>query len=172
MIRKATAADIDAVFKIYSDTHTFEEEGKLQIGWIRELYPTRETAENALFRNDLFVLEQGGEILGAAIINQLQVEEYYDAKWHYPAVDNEVMVLHTLVISPFHSGKGLGRAFVDFYENYALDKGCKYLRMDTNERNLAARVLYKKLGFSECDIIPCSFNGINGVRLVLLEKKL
>lgn len=82
------------------------------------------------------------------------------------------MVLHTLVISPFHSGKGLGRAFVDFYENYALDKGCKYLRMDTNERNIAARELYKKLGFSECDIIPCSFNGINGVRLVLLEKKL
>ena len=44
--------------------------------------------------------------------------------------------------------------------------------MDTNARNRAARALYKKLGYEEVSIVPCTFNGIAGVQLVCLEKKL
>jgi len=65
-----------------------------------------------------------------------------------------------------------GRRFVDFYENYALELGCPYLRMDTNERNARARAMYKKLGYREIGVIPTVFNGIAGVNLVLLEKAL
>jgi len=61
---------------------------------------------------------------------------------------------------------------VAFYEQYALQNGCFYLRMDTNARNTRARALYKSLGYTEPDIVPCVFNGIPGVQLVLLEKKL
>lgn len=43
--------------------------------------------------------------------------------------------------------------------------------MDTNQKNTAARALYKKLGYREVDIRLCGFNGIPGVNLVLLEKK-
>ena len=45
-------------------------------------------------------------------------------------------------------------------------------RMDTNERNQAARALYARLGYSEPSIVDCVFNGIPGVRLVCLEKTL
>jgi len=82
------------------------------------------------------------------------------------------MVLHTLVISPAAARRGLGKAFVRFYEEYALQNGCPYLRMDTNARNLGARALYHKLGYEEADAVPCVFNGIEGVQLVLLEKYL
>lgn len=34
-------------------------------------------------------------------------------------------------------------AFVKFYEEYAIQKGCSVLRMDTNERNTIARKLYQ-----------------------------
>ena len=44
--------------------------------------------------------------------------------------------------------------------------------MDTNERNTAARALYRRLGYREADVVPCVFNGLEGVRLVLLEKQL
>ena len=81
-------------------------------------------------------------------------------------------VLHTLVISPEASGRGLGKAFVRFYEDYALAHGCRELRMDTNERNAAARAMYRKLGYRETGIVPTVFNGIPDVRLVLLEKHL
>ena len=82
------------------------------------------------------------------------------------------MVLHTLVIAPQAFGKGYGKAFVKFYEDYTLSQGCCYLRMDTNARNLRARAMYKKLGYKEIGIVPCVFNGIDGVKLVLLEKRL
>lgn len=44
--------------------------------------------------------------------------------------------------------------------------------MNTNAKNAAARRLYQKLGYAELDIVPCIFNGIPNVQLVLLEKKL
>ena len=83
--------------------------------------------------------EEKGKIIGCAVINQQQVKEYADANWRFPAPDAEVMVLHTLVVSPKITGKGIGSAFVDFYENYALEHSCHYLRMDTNEKNIVAR---------------------------------
>ena len=54
----------------------------------------------------------------------------------------------------------------------ARENGCTVLRMDTNAKNAAARRLYLKLGYAEPDIVPCIFNGIPNVQLVLLEKKL
>ena len=49
---------------------------------------------------------------------------------------------------------------------------CTMLRMDTQEMNVNARKLYQKLGYTEVDTVPCSFNGIADIRLVLLEKKI
>ena len=172
MIRKALAADIPAVASIYDKLHTEEEAGRATIGWIRGVYPTEDTARQALSRHDLFVLENGGKIVGAAIINQTQVDAYYGGPWAYEAEEAEVMVLHTLVIDPDAAGKGYGKQFVAFYEDYARQNGCRCLRMDTNSRNARARAMYRKLGYREAGIVPCVFNGIEGVGLVLLEKML
>lgn len=172
IIRKATAADLAAVAAIYEEIHDAEEAGQAEIGWQRGVYPTAQTARDALERDDLFVQEEAGRIAGAAIINQRQCEGYDGAAWRHPAQDSEVMVLHTLVISPRASGRGAGRAFVGFYEEYARRQGCCFLRMDTNERNSRARGMYARLGYQEIGIMPTTFNGMAGINLVLLEKAL
>lgn len=172
MIRKAVHTDIPAVAAIYGRVHDGEEQGRTTIGWVREIYPTAATAQAAVERGDLFVMEDGGQVVAAAILNQSQVPEYALCPWRYPARDDEVMVLHTLVVDPAAQGRGYGRSFVDYYERYALDHGCRYLRMDTNLRNLAARRMYAKLGFAEPGVVACTFNGIPGVELVCLEKRL
>ena len=59
-----------------------------------------------------------------------------------------------------------------FAFDYARKNGCICLRIDTNEKNENARRLYAKLGYREAGIVPCVFNGIPGVNLVCLEKKL
>ena len=76
IIRKGTQADLVSVEQLYNDIHTAEETGQQTIGWIRGVYPTRATAQAALDANDLFVLEDAGEILGAARINKAQVDSY------------------------------------------------------------------------------------------------
>ena len=169
--RLAKKEDIPAISAIFEEIHK-EEEKNPTVGWIRGIYPTAATAEKALERGDLFVQEAEGKMVGTAIINQIQVDVYRDGNWRYAATDDEVMVLHTLVISPRCAGRGCGEAFAKFYEDYARENGCSVLRIDTNERNLRARAMYEKLGYRESDIVPCQFNGIDGVHLVLLEKKL
>ena len=172
-IRRGTREDIPAVAAIYDRILTEEEQGRASVGWIRGVYPTEATALEALEAGELFVMTEGGNLTAAARINRVQVPEYSLAPWAHPeAPADRIMVLHTLVVDPLCGGKGHGSAFVGFYERYALEQGCPYLRMDTNEKNAAARRLYRRLGYSEAGIVPCAFNGIPGVRLVCLEKKL
>ena len=45
-------------------------------------------------------------------------------------------------------------------------------QMDTNAINTRARAMYHKLHYHEADILPCVFNGLPDVQLVLLEKRL
>lgn len=172
MIRKATMQDIPAVAALYEAIHGEEEAGRTTTGWIRGVYPTRKTAEIALEQEELYVLEEDGEVLAAARLNREQVDVYAQVPWLYEAAEDQVFVLHTLVVSPAASGRGLGSRFVAFYEDLARNLGCPVLRMDTNERNAIARRMYKKLGYREAGIAPCVFNGIPGVGLVCLEKRL
>lgn len=172
MIRKATASDIDSVAEIYKNIHAREKLGITHTGWLADVYPLKSTAEAALARDDLFVYENNGRILASAVINQLQVDVYADCDWLFKADDSKVMVLHTLAVEPSAAQNGIGTEFVSFYEDYAVKNGCTVLRMDTNAKNEIARKFYKKLGYREADTVPCIFNGIPDVQLVLLEKSL
>ena len=172
MFRKATIYDLDAIAAIYDRIHTQEETGVAVIGWIRDIYPTRQTAIKAIEAEEMFVCEEDGEILCCGRINQTQDECYKDGAWQYPVSDNQVMVLHTLVVDPLRARKGCGTEFLRFYEEYAKEHNCPYLRLDTNARNLRARAFYQKHGYSQVGIVPCEFNGIAGVDLVLLEKRI
>jgi len=171
MIRKANNKDILNVVQIYNKILELEAVGKSQTGWQKGVYPTDKTAIDALKKGHLFVMEIDGAIIASAKINQEQVPEYANCKWEFEAPDNNVMVIHTLVVDPDKFGNGYATEFVRFYEKYALEHDCQYLRMDTNATNYLARRLYKKLGYSEPGIVSCSFNGIEDVKLVCLEKR-
>lgn len=172
MIRRATTRDIPAIAGIYERIHDEEAAGRLTTGWLRGVYPTETTALAALEAGDLFVLDDGGDVVAAARINRLQVPAYAKVAWKYPARDDQVMVLHTLTVDPLRARRGYGRAFLDFYEDYALQNNCQVLRIDTNAKNTAARAMYARRGYIESGIIPTVFNGIPGVDLVCMEKRL
>ena len=175
MIRKAQKDDTERIAEIYDaiiESDNNADSGDSHVGWQKGVYPTAKTAEDALERDDMFVMVERGRIVASAIINRVQIDSYRECNWKYAADDSEVMVLHTLCVDPTESGNGYGKRFVAFYENYAAENGCTCLRMDTNERNTNARRMYKKLGYDEAGIVPCDFNGIKGIGLVCLEKKI
>ncbi len=45
IIRKACEKDIDAVNEIYDHIHTEQEKGAVYTGWVRDVYPKRDTAK-------------------------------------------------------------------------------------------------------------------------------
>ena len=170
--RKADRGDLDAICRIYEKSHDAEEAGLSTTGWLRGIYPVRATAEASLDRDDMYVAELDGKTVATGVINQIQVDVYYGCGWKYRAADEEVSVLHTLAVDPDARGAGVGPAFVRFWEQLAADRGCRVLRIDTNAINKRARRMYADLGYIETDIVPTVFNGIPGVDLVLMEKKI
>lgn len=184
IFRKATTEDIDAIVTIYDHIHDAEEAGVTTTGWSRSIYPKMETAEAALERDDIYVCELTEEeaarsgadrcclnnIAATAIINKIQVDVYAEVEWEKQAADEEVLVLHTLVVEPKLRFGGIGREFIKFYEQCAREQGCTELRIDTNARNAIARRFYAGLGYKEVGMVPTVFNGIPGVDLVMLEK--
>lgn len=172
MFRKAVPGDLDQIAAIYDAIHTEEESSRATIGWIRAIYPTRQTADDAIQAGEMYVAEEEGRIVASAKIDQAQVDVYADAPWSRDDAPDAVLVLHTLVVDPSYKGRGCATRFVHFYEDLGRKRSCTALRMDTNERNAAARSLYAGLGYQEVGIVSCDFNGIPGIRLVCLEKLL
>ena len=170
IIRQAKWTEMDAVAEIYERIIEEEEQGKVTIGWKRDVYPTKATAAAAQEKQELYVLEDEGRIVAAMRLNQEQLPAYRDCQWEYPVADEQVMVMHTLVVDPAAGKHGYGKQMVAFYEQYAADHHCPSLRIDTNEKNVRARALYQQLGYKEVGIVPCTFNGLAGVPLVCLEK--
>ena len=152
LVRKAVPADIPAVTAIYGALLDREERGELSTGWTRGVYPTEQTALDALAAGTLYVLEDGGRVAAAAKLDQNQMAQYSQCTWRHDAPPEQVLVLHTLVVDPTVKGKGYGTAFVAFYEQLARETDRPYLRIDTNARNTPARALYKKLGFTQLGV--------------------
>ena len=97
MFRKANAHDIEEITALYMDIHTEEEAGRMSTGWIRSIYPTRETVESMVASEELFVKIADDRIVAVGRINQEQVDGYANVDWEYKAPDEEVMMVKFFV---------------------------------------------------------------------------
>lgn len=147
MVRKAVPSDIDGVEKSYTELLTHEKEYGAFTVWELGIYPTRETAENALSTESLYVIEQMNEICASMVLNQVQPKEYNDIKWKYNVKSEEVMVVHLLCVPPSKAGCGFGTQMIKFAVQFGKQINCKVIRLDTGAQNKPAVALYTKLGF-------------------------
>ena len=172
MIRKAFEKDIDAVEKAYRDLLVYEKANGSNSNWVLDAYPTRKTAEEALFSDSLYVLEEDGEIRASMILNNVQLEEYKKISWEFPAEDDKVKVVHTLCIPPYFAGRGYGRRMMEFAENEAKKSGFEVFRIDTYAGNKPAAKMYEGLGFRYAGRLETLFMDKIPEELIFFEKKL
>lgn len=172
-IRKATFTDIDSIVGIYKKIHDLEEAGEVSIGWNSKVYPIRETALDALKADTLFVMTINDEVAASAIINQAQPSAYSSMEWSFPASDDKVGVLHTLVVDPSFGKQGLGKAFVSYFEKYCKEHGCEVVRLDTQVKNTRPFNMYLNLRYKLAGIRNTPFQDLPyNVELAMFEKKL
>ncbi|MHC1721697.1 MAG: GNAT family N-acetyltransferase [Aminipila sp.] len=172
MIRKATQEDLNTVEQIYNEILENEEKTTSYTNWQKGLYPTINTAKNALEAGTLFVGEEEDRSLyGCVILNHIQPEEYKNITWNVDNVnEKEVLVIHTLCIRPQNAGQGRGREFVNFAEQYGKEIGCKVIRLDTYEKNKPASMLYGKLGYTFVGSLLFHFEKVIWEKLICFEK--
>lgn len=147
-LRSAKTEDLQAVEGIYLSFLTQEETGPRWTVWQKGVYPTGETARQALEAGELYVLTDGGTVVGSVILNRKEPEEYASVAWTVPAEPGEALVIHTLCMDPERKGLGLGKAMVSHIIHEARAQGCRAIRLDTGSQNAPAVGLYKKMGFS------------------------
>lgn len=172
MIRKATEKDIDEVAKGYEELFDYEDKNGSTTNWVRDVYPTRETAKKGVDAGTLYVLEENGKICAHMILNDDRPPHYDAVAWEYPAKPNEIRVIHTLCVLPSMKGHGYATQMVNFAIDRARSEGCKALQIDTEIGNIPAQTLYKKAGFRLAGQKKVLHEGVLERTLVFLEYKL
>ena len=135
-IRKAAAEDLQAIVSIYDEIHGREEAGEVTIGWIRDVYPVRKTAEDAISRGDMFVQEdETGAVTATGIINQVQVDVYEKGEWQM------VFGLCTL---PDYRQRGFAQTLLKEFIRTAKSEGRKGVVLTCKKELIT---YYEKFGF-------------------------
>lgn len=146
MIRIATFDDIELIEDIYNEHFKYEIEHGAFTVFKKGVYPTRKVAEEAVKEGTLYVYEENN-IEGSIILDKVSPIEYTEIDWKQPFTNNEVMVIHLLIVRPSMAGKGIATSLVKYAMELARNNSCKVLRLDTGSQNIPAVSLYKKLGF-------------------------
>ncbi|GKU25551.1 GNAT family N-acetyltransferase [Clostridium folliculivorans] len=158
LIEKATINDINELEELYDNLNDYLETTINYPGWKKGIYPVRETAENGIRENSLFVLKIDDKIAGSVILNHLQEDAYRGVNWGIDLKDEEVIVIHTFVVNPIYMKNGVGQKLMDFSKEYCLKNGFKTLRLDVSIKNTPAISLYEKSDFKYVDTVDLGLN--------------
>lgn len=171
MIRLAATSDLDQIEAIYQAHFAYEKKHGAYTVFQEGVYPTRADAEKALRSQTLYVYTEQDAVLGSIILDRRQPEEYKTVNWESRAAEEQVNVIHLLMVRPCMKGKGIGSALVKFALDTARQQGCAAVRLDTGEQNVPAVELYKKLGFQLAAAASMNVGGaISHKRHLFFEK--
>ena len=143
MIRKAVNSDLDPIKKLTESCAVALQEKDI-FQW-NEHYPSREKLREDIEKGDLYLYENGNEILGIIVLSAEMDEEYIPVKWLTPNGKN--LYVHRLATHPAVWGKGYGRILMDFAEKQARQKGYVSVRLDTFSQNQRNHKFYESRGY-------------------------
>ena len=147
-IRKGTPDDIDSLESLYHDLTGYLSQHINYPGWVRDVYPVRQNAEDGIRENALFVVEKDDKIIGTFMLKQYPEPEYDSVNWKTPLTYNEIYVVYTLAVHPDYLGAHVGDYIMEAIVNHAKKANMKAVRLDVYEKNTPAIKLYEKHGFA------------------------
>ncbi len=119
LIEKGTASDIDELVWLYNSLIDHLTNTVNYPGWIKGIYPVRDTAAEGVKDEALFVIRDNGKIAGTIILRHDQEPSYLSADWHVDLADSEILVVYTFAVHPMYLKKGIGKGFWILLRNTA-----------------------------------------------------
>ena len=145
MIRRAKLPEIKDILKVTrACAQKMVDNGIYQ--W-NEHYPTEQAFLDDLKRNELYVNEHNGRIIGAIVISTHMDEEYIPIKWLTSNGNNTY--IHRVCIHPEFQGKGFAQAMMDFAEDFTRSNGFDSVRLDTFSQNKRNQQFYEQRGYQK-----------------------
>lgn len=147
IIERGTTENIDELELLYDNLNNYLEANTNYPGWIKGIYPVRQTAIDGVKEGSLFILKINNIIAGSIILNHVPENAYNQIEWLTTDDYSRIIVVRTLVVNPLFMKKGIALQLMDFAKEYALSKNMKSIRLDVSENNIAAINLYEKSGY-------------------------
>lgn len=158
IIEKGTLENIDELEALYNDLNDYLEANVNYPGWIKHIYPVRETAIKGIKEGNLFVVKIGGVITGSVILNNEPEKAYHEVEWRIDSDYTDVIVIHTLVIHPQFMHRGIALELMTFAKEYGFKQNMKAIRLDVSIDNTPAIALYEKLGYNYIATVDLGLN--------------
>lgn len=147
-IRLAHLDDQKALYELYNELIDTLDEGSYS-GWKRGVYPTLDIVDRGIAEQNLYVAfdKESGELLASMSLRYDVPHHFAAAGWESLEQDEAIMI-HTLIVSPKSTSKGVARAMLAFTEDVAnADPRCKAIRLNTSGQNMPANYLYTRMGY-------------------------
>lgn len=149
-IRLAEERDFQKIFPLYSGaTQKLQRKGIDQ--W-DEFYPDAAILSADVRKREMLLLEKGGKLVSAAVVNEEQAPEYGEVGWRI-CREEPPAVLHRLCVCSRAQGRGLGSQTLLAAERFAFSRGYRYIRLDAFPRNSAALRLYESAGYKKAGTV-------------------
>ena len=145
--------DVDGLEQLYDELNDYLEKGVNYPGWIKGVYPIRQNAIDGVKNHNLYVAKNDGKIIGSIILSNEPEPEYYNAKWGFESDYSDVFVIRTFAVHPEFMKFGVGKALMEFADEYSVKSQVKSIRLDVYEGNIPAIKLYEKCGFKYIDTV-------------------
>jgi len=145
MIRHAKISEIDHILTITKACALkMQSNGIFQ--W-NENYPNKAAFINDLDRNELYVKEHEGSVVGAIVVSTFMDEEYVPIEWLTP--NGNSTYIHRLCVDPACQGKGFAQELMDFAEENSKAQGFASVRLDTFSQNKRNQRFYEQRGYQK-----------------------
>lgn len=147
IIEQGSIHHLDELESLYDGLNDYLSATVNYPGWIKDVYPVRETARQGIEEESLFVARENGVIAGSVILNHEPEEAYELASWLVEADYKDILVIRTLVVHPLFLKRQVGTSLMKFAEEYAVGRQMRSIRLDVSVNNVPGISLYKKLGY-------------------------
>ncbi len=144
VIRIATEKDIDELEVLYDALNDHLAAGVNYPGWLKGIYPVRETAAQGIAEGCLYVAECDHRTIGSIIFAARHGTDLSKARWQLQLEGGSGAGGVHLCRTSRLAVKGNRPGALDFAVEYGLQTETKALRLDVYEHNLPAIHLYKK----------------------------
>lgn len=147
-ISLGTEKDLEELGELYNLLNDYLKDTVNYPGWIKGIYPTRETAHDGIKAKSLFVMKLQNKIVASVILNHISEDAYSQGQWNNFIDYEKIIVVRTFVVHPSHLKKSLGKKMMNFIKEYSINIQMKIIRLDVSENNLPAVSLYEKSGYT------------------------
>lgn len=172
IIEKATELDINELEELYNTLNDYLACHINYPGWIKNIYPVRDTAIAGIEEKSLFVARINGRIAGTVILRHKPEPAYEQADWGMDLDYKDILVVYTFAVHPDYLRKGIGKSLMKFIIEYSTKMNMKAIRLDVYEKNFPAISLYKSYGFNYIGAVDLGYSNYGLDYFELYQKKL